>query len=151
PCAPVTARQFRSDAMKESGSNTHARRAVNELRARIVNGALAGGTRLYELSLAEDLEISRTPVRAALSRLAEEGLLERLPNGGFAVRRFGFVDVVDSIEIRGVMEGMCARLAAERGVSHERMEEIRRVVDDIDDCFGDNSEDVDFDRYSELN
>lgn len=137
--------------MKESGSNTHARRAVAELRARIVNGVLAGGTRLYEVSLAEDLEISRTPVREALSRLAEEGLLERLPNGGFAVRRFGLADVVDSIEIRGVMEGMCARLAAERGVSAERMDEIRTVVREMDACFSDDGEDVDFDAYAELN
>lgn len=137
--------------MKDSGSNTHARRAVNELRARIVNGALAGGTRLYEVSLAEDLEISRTPVREALSRLAEEGLLERLPNGGFAVRRFGLGDVVDSIEIRGVMEGMCARLAAERGVSPLRMDEIRAVVREMDECFDAEGEGVDFDRYAELN
>ena len=137
--------------MKESGSNTHARRAVNELRARIVNGVLAGGTRLYEVSLAEDLDISRTPVREALSRLAEEGLLDRLPNGGFSVRRFGLQDVIDSIEIRGVMEGMCARLAAERGFAPERMEEIRGVVREMDACFAPDSEVVDFDRYAELN
>ncbi len=75
--------------------------------------------RLFEVSLAETLEISRTPVREALSRLAEEGLLDRLPNGGFVVRRFGYEDVIDSIELRGVMEGTAARLAAERGASPE--------------------------------
>ena len=51
-----------------------------------------------------------------MSRLAEEGLLDRVNSGGFVVRTFGFADVVDAIELRGVLEGTAARLAAERGV-----------------------------------
>jgi GntR family transcriptional regulator, vanillate catabolism transcriptional regulator len=122
-----------------------------ELREKIISSELPGGMRLFEVPLAEKLEISRTPVREALSRLAEEGLLDRLPNGGFIVRRFGFADVVDSIELRGVMEGTAARLAAERGAVPEALERMQGIIADLDTCFGSGEADVDFDRYSDLN
>lgn len=137
--------------MKPSEAATHGRRAVIELREKIINGELPGGMRLFEVPLAEALQISRTPVREALSRLAEEGLLDRLPNGGFVVRRFGYVDVVDSIELRGVMEGTAARLAAERGAEPQALARIQDIVVRLDACFGPNEEDVDFDAYSDLN
>lgn len=137
--------------MKTTEVATHGRRAVIELREKIINGELPGGMRLFEVSLAETLQISRTPVREALSRLAEEGLLDRLPNGGFVVRRFGYADVVDSIELRGVMEGTAARLAAERGVAAEALGRIQHIVKQLDACFGVHEDDVDFDAYSDLN
>lgn len=137
--------------MKVSEVATHGRRAVIELREKIVSGELPGGTRLFEVSLAEVLDISRTPVREALSRLAEEGLLDRLPNGGFVVRRFGYADVIDSIELRGVMEGTAARLAAERGVAPEALARISDVVGRLDACFGPGADEVDFDTYADLN
>lgn len=137
--------------MKSQEVATHGRRAVIELREKIINGELPGGMRLFEVPLAEALQISRTPVREALSRLAEEGLLDRLPNGGFIVRRFGYADVVDSIELRGVMEGTAARLAAERGVEPEALGRIQDITTRLDACFGPNEEDVDFDTYSDLN
>jgi GntR family transcriptional regulator of vanillate catabolism len=137
--------------MKQTEAATHGRRAVIELREKILSGELPGGMRLFEVPLAELLEISRTPVREALSRLTEEGLLDRLPSGGFVVRRFGFADVIDAIEMRGVMEGMAARLAAERGASAEDIRKIGETVAQLDLCFGEKSDDVDFDTYSELN
>jgi len=138
-------------AMKSSEVATHGRRAVIELREKIFNGELSGGTRLFEVSLAESLDISRTPVREALSRLAEEGLLDRLPSGGFVVRRFGYADVVDSIELRGVLEGTAARLAAERGASPDGLARMREIVSQLDTFFGPNEDDVDFDNYADLN
>lgn len=137
--------------MKQTEAATHGRRAVIELREKILSGELQGGMRLFEVPLAELLDISRTPVREALSRLAEEGLLERLPSGGFVVRRFGFADVIDAIEMRGVMEGMVARLAAERGAKAEDLQKISETVASIDLCFGERLDEVDFDGYSELN
>jgi len=132
-------------------ATTHAKRAMVELRQRIMKGALAGGTRLYEVPLAEEMEISRTPIREALSRLAEEGLLERGKGGGFMVRSFSYRDVVDAIELRGVLEGTAARLAAERGVDAPAMAQLRGVVAALDLCVGPEPEAVDFDRYSDLN
>jgi GntR family transcriptional regulator of vanillate catabolism len=137
--------------MRHTEAATHGRRAVIDLRERILSGELQGGTRLFEVPLAELLDISRTPVREALSRLAEEGLLDRLPSGGFVVRRFGFADVVDSIEVRGVMEGMAARIAAERGAAPHRLKEIKETVARLDASFGEQPEDVDFDAYADLN
>jgi GntR family transcriptional regulator, vanillate catabolism transcriptional regulator len=137
--------------MKQTEAATHGRRAVIELREKILSGELPGGMRLFEVPIAELLDISRTPVREALSRLTEEGLLDRLPSGGFVVRRFGFADVIDAIEMRGVMEGMAARLAAERGVSPIALENINETVSKLDLCFGERLDEVDFDTYSELN
>ncbi len=139
------------ESMKQIEAATHGRRAVIELREKILSGELPGGMRLFEVPLAELLQISRTPVREALSRLVEEGLLDRLPNGGFIVRRFRFSDVIDSIEVRGVVEGMAARLAAERGVRPEAMAAIRQTLERLDGCFGAQFDDVDFDTYSDLN
>lgn len=137
--------------MQEPSGNTHATRAQIELRKRILSGELPGGTRLFEVQMAEQLDISRTPVRDAMSRLVEEGLLDRAQGGGFVVRSFGFGDVIDAIELRGVLEGTAARLAAERGVTPVSMARLRDIVAELDGCFGPAAGDVDFDRYSELN
>lgn len=102
------------------------------LRALILGGELKAGTRLAELWLVERLAVSRTPVRQALVKLAEEGLLEALPNGGFAVTAFSEADIHDAIELRGTLEGLAARFAAERGVSPVLMSEARACVARID-------------------
>lgn len=137
--------------MKEPTSKTHAMRTVIELRKKILGGELKGGTRLYEVPLAEELEISRTPLRDAMSRLAEEGLLERARSGGFVVRQFSLADVVDAIELRGVLEGMAARLAAERGVAPEALARMQDIVSGLDACFGAVPGEVEFESYTELN
>lgn len=131
-----------------ASGKTHGLRAQIELRKRILNGELAGGTRLFEVALADELEISRTPVREALSRLAEEGLLQRARGGGFVVRSFAIADVLDMIELRGVLEGTAARLAAERGVSAAKLSAIREILAKLDCCFGADPEKVDLDRYA---
>jgi len=136
---------------EQAASGTHSMRALIELRKRILSGELPGGTRLFEVPLAEQLSISRTPVREAMSRLAEEGLLDRARGGGFVVRTFGFADVVDAIELRGVLEGTAARLAAERGVRPEALSHIKQIVSRLDGCFGGQPGEMDFDTYSELN
>jgi GntR family transcriptional regulator of vanillate catabolism len=129
-------------------SETHTTRAMNELRQRILSGALAGGTRLLEVPLAEDLGISRTPIREAMARLVEEGLLDRARGGGFIVRSFGFQDVVDAIELRGVLEGTVARLAAERGAEPLALARIRETLEKLDGCFGTTFNDVDLEGYT---
>ncbi len=137
--------------MAVSSGNTHSKRALFDLRQRIISGNIPGGTRLYEVALAEELAISRTPVREAMSRLTEEGLLERVAGGGFMVRSFTFSDVIDAIEIRGVLEGTAARLAAEKGVAGSKLVDIKAIVAKLDDCVGMGPDDVKFDEYSELN
>lgn len=132
-------------------ARTNSLRAVIELRQRILSGALPGGTRLYEVALADELNISRTPVREAMSRLVEEGLLERVRGGGFVVRSFAYADVIDMMELRGVLEGTAARLAAERGAKPGPLAAIQSTLTALDGCFGETDIDVDFEAYSRLN
>lgn len=137
--------------MAEQGASNHTTRALTEIRKRILSGELAGGERLFEVPLAEALGISRTPVREAMSRLAEEGLLERAKATGFVVRAFGLEDVIDAIELRGVLEGTAARLAAERGADPALLEEMTAVVARLDGCFAGAGAGVDFEAYSDGN
>jgi GntR family transcriptional regulator of vanillate catabolism len=126
-------------------------RALVELRQRILSGELQGGKRLLEVPMAELLQISRTPVREAMSRLVEEGLLERAKSGGFIVRAFSLEDVIDAIELRGVLEGTAARLAAERGVEAKALAGLTATLAELDECFSGTPGDVDFETYSRLN
>lgn len=126
-------------------------RAQLLLREQVLAGELAPGSRLLEVNLAEELGISRTPVRDALSRLAEEGLLERGRRGGFIVRSFTLADVLDAIELRGVLEGTSARLAAERGVQIEAMARLEQVVYRLDEVFGSTGSIAELDSYGRLN
>jgi len=135
--------------LPEAAATTHATRALIELRRRIISGELAGGQRLYEVPLAETLQISRTPVREAMARLAEEGLLDR-GGGGYVVRTFLLADVVDAMELRGVLEGTAARFAAERDPVPERLDGIRGIVTELDASFLPESG-VDFEAYSDAN
>lgn len=102
------------------------------LREMILNGELAPGERLLEVALSERLKASRTPVRAALTKLAQQGLLEQLPGGGYMIREFTERDIDDSIQVRGMIEGMAARLAAERGVSTLALNKLKGHVAAID-------------------
>src|SRR5947207_2258604 len=78
-----------------------------------------------ELPLVARLGMSRTPIRLALERLAHIGLLEAAATGGFTVREFTLAEVRDAIEVRGVLEGTAARLAAERLLDSLELEPVR--------------------------
>lgn len=88
--------------------------AVLRLRELVLSGEVRPGERLSELGLVERLNMSRTPLRLALAALEHEGLVRAAPGGGFEVSRFTLADIADAIEVRGVLEGTAARLAAER-------------------------------------
>jgi GntR family transcriptional regulator of vanillate catabolism len=127
-------------------------KAQLRLRELIVGGELRPGQRIAELALVERLGVSRTPIRMALVRLQEEGLLEALPGGGFVVRDFSEEDIHDAIELRGTLEGLAARLAAERGVSAVVVAEARDCLDRIDAVLAEPQlDDKSFSDYVELN
>jgi GntR family transcriptional regulator, vanillate catabolism transcriptional regulator len=107
-------------------------KAQLRLREMILAGELPSGARIAELAIVEKLGVSRTPIRAALIRLEQEGLLQALPNGGFAVRTFTEREVADAIELRGTVEGFAARLAAERGAPAVVLAEARECLSQID-------------------
>src|SRR5256885_12979727 len=73
----------------------------------------------------EPLGMSRTPVRQALPVLAQEGLLTEHQTRGYVVRGFSTADVLDAIDLRGVLEGLAARRVAERGASRTLLQALR--------------------------
>jgi DNA-binding GntR family transcriptional regulator len=86
---------------------------LEALRLAIVSGQLAPGQRLTERSLIEMLGVSRTVIREALRQLEAEGLIEIIPNKGPVVRVLSAAEAKDLYSIRGVLEGLAARLFAE--------------------------------------
>jgi GntR family transcriptional regulator of vanillate catabolism len=119
-----------SDARGRSG--TSALSIADRLREAILGGEHPAGERLNEVRISQTLAVSRTPVRAALQALAGEGLLDYAPNRGFTVRAFPLSEIVDAYEIRGSLEGVAARFAAERGLSDDDRAVIERCLADGD-------------------
>lgn len=107
-------------------------RTVLNLREMLLRGDFQPGERLSELPLVARLGVSRTPIRLALDRLANEGLLEIVPTGGFVVRAFTLTDVYDTIEMRGVLEGAAARLAAERLQNLTELASLRQLQEELE-------------------
>lgn len=139
------------DATEDTGLSQTVK-AQLRLRELIVGGELKPGQRIAELALVERIGVSRTPIRAALVRLQEEGLLDALPNGGFVVKDFSEDDIHDAIELRGTLEGLAARLAAERGVSAVLIAEARDCIEGIDALLAEPElTDESFTRYVQLN
>jgi GntR family transcriptional regulator of vanillate catabolism len=134
------------------GQSSQTVKALLSLRDLILTGELKPGDRISELSVVERLGVSRTPIRMALVRLEEEGLLELIPSGGFAVKAFSERDITDAIEIRGTLEGLCARLAAERGLTQSALGAFRDCLAAIDELMaGDEVTEELFSRYVDLN
>ncbi|GAB3312336.1 GntR family transcriptional regulator [Epidermidibacterium keratini] len=85
----------------------------DELHARILNGRLEAGTWLRAEALAEELGVSRTPVREAFRALHSEGLIDLIPNRGAQVARISEEDLESTYELHALLEGYGARRAAE--------------------------------------
>lgn len=118
----------RSPATRETSQIT---RAVLSVRELILGGEFKPHERMVELGLVERIGVSRTPVRLALAALEHEGLLRRLPGGGYVVREFTQDDISDAIELRGVLEGTAARFAAERRVPRRDLRALATVNESI--------------------
>lgn len=84
------------------------RRLLDDIR----DGLLLPGTRLRETDLADRLGISRTPVREAIRQLEADGLVVHLPRQGATIRSLDYAEVIELYEMRAVLEGTAARLAA---------------------------------------
>lgn len=112
-------------------------RALLAIREWILGGDLMPGERISEPTVSDRIGISRTPVRTALVRLEEEGLIETIPSGGYAVKSFGEQEIFDAIEIRGTLEGLAARFAAEKGCAPATLEPVRGCLERIDGLIAD--------------
>lgn len=106
------------------------------LREQLISGTLPGGSWLREQEVAATLDVSRTPVREAIRQLAQEGLVKVEANKGVRVHEPTMPEAIATYEVRERLEGMAARLAAERlrpstaAVLDERLEAMLNVAAD---------------------
>lgn len=106
------------------------------IRDMILANLLRSGQKLVDRDLAEQLGVSRTPVREALGRLAMMGLVESRSRRGYYVRQYAAEDVADLYELRQILEVHAARLAAQNaGPEHDR--EFDRILDELDNAVSD--------------
>lgn len=103
-------------------ATTHS--VLSKLRELIVTGKIASETRLRAEALAEQLNVSRTPVRSALALLSAEGLVSYSVNRGYTVRPVTVRDIFDAIDVRATLESLACQQSVERGWSEEDLEKL---------------------------
>ncbi|MHC5654054.1 GntR family transcriptional regulator [Stappia sp.] len=111
---------------------TSADAAATAIREMILEGRFLPGERLHQDHLAETLGVSRTPLRTALARLAQDGLIDYEPNRGYRIRLFLVDDIRDAFAVRANLEGFACRLAAEVGMSVEDLDRLAALVEEGD-------------------
>lgn len=95
-----------------------------ELQEQIFSGVYKDGDRLDEISLAEQFNVSRTPMREALKKLASSGLVEHIPHRGVFVRQPGPIELLEMFEVMSEFEAICGKLAAAR-ISESALDELK--------------------------
>ena len=104
---------------------------VQQLRDAILNGVFKPGTRLVESGIADQLDVSRAPVREALSALEQEGLLVNVPRRGHFVIEFTERDIEEIYSLRLLLEIEALRRAINR-VTNQDLAEMQNILDDLD-------------------
>jgi DNA-binding GntR family transcriptional regulator len=99
----------------------------------IISGEFEPNRRLIEEKLAEDMKTSRTPVREAIQKLEKEGLIYRLPRGGFAVKSVTEEEVEEIFGLRGILEGYAGFLATER-IEQEELRSLDDIIGKEEEC-----------------
>ncbi|QTF09047.1 GntR family transcriptional regulator [Brenneria izadpanahii] len=115
---------------------------TDSLRSYILSGAVRPGDRLTETALAEQLGVGRATVRSAFQRLSGEGILVQIPYTGWEVTSLSIQDVWELWTLRGSLEGLAARLAAEQD-SPARRKTIELAYQRLrDDCAAGDMDDI---------
>jgi GntR family transcriptional regulator of vanillate catabolism len=137
------------EASTSRDSASQVARATLGLRDMLLRGAFQPGQRIAEIPLSAKLGVSRTPLRLAFEKLEHEGLVKALPRSGFTASEFSIPDIWDAIEVRGILEGTAARLAAERLKNPAPLESLRKINRAMEELS--TSEVEGFIRYLDLN
>jgi DNA-binding GntR family transcriptional regulator len=103
------------------------------LRDAIIDGRLAPGDRIVEAEIARQMAISRAPIREAIRKLEQDGLLEYLPRRGTVVKKLSHDEVRDVYLLRAHLEKYAARRAAAR-ITDEDLVELANLIDRMDAC-----------------
>lgn len=112
-------------------NETLADRIADRLKRLIVTGEIKPGQKLVEKDIATAFNVSRTPLREALSRLVADGLADGIPYRGIFVRQITLRQVQEIYELRIAIEGLAAMLAAERG-DPQRLEALAELLAAMD-------------------
>lgn len=110
-----------------------------ELKHKILTGEIVSQTRLMEIDLSEKMNVSRTPIREAIKKLADDGLVKIVPRRGAYVANISIKDMLDVFEVREDMEGFAAKLAAQR-INEDEKKLLRKIASDYDEALN-NGED----------
>ncbi|WNC16034.1 GntR family transcriptional regulator [Brevibacillus brevis] len=102
------------------------------IKQAIVQGVYKSGERIIERELADQLHVSRTPIREALFRLESQGFVKTLPRKGVVVSQLSPEEIVEIFTILGSLESLAMKLAAQRATPAAR-EELKRIIDEIDE------------------
>ena len=111
--------------LKIEGYELLSQKVYRALKTEIIKGSLKPGTKLSEGKIAKQMEVSRTPIREALRELAAEGFVKISPNQGVVVSNASVEDVQEVLQIRGVLEGLAARLATKM-INEEEIKELEK-------------------------
>jgi DNA-binding GntR family transcriptional regulator len=123
---------------------------VGVLRGRIARQDIPPGSKLRESDLAEEFGVARTRIRDALAALEQRGLVERIPNRGAVVMRLDLSQVFHIYELREVLEGLCARLATEKGPPERWRKELELFQGPMKELVARNELDQYIERYEAL-
>jgi DNA-binding GntR family transcriptional regulator len=116
------------------------------LRERIVDGYYPQGVKLTEQTLANEFSVSRLTIREVLGDLESQGLVEKKPNKGTVVRRIDSESLFETMEIREVLEGLAARLAAQKS----KPEDWSDLKEEFGESFERIVRELDFEKYLDL-
>jgi len=97
------------------------------LKESIVKGFLEPGTKLLENKIAEEMHVSRTPVREAMQKLVAEGFVKTTPNQTMVVTEVSPDDVKEVLQIRGVLEGLAAHITAKK-INGQEIDELEKII-----------------------
>ena len=103
----------------------------NTLRERILKGALKPGERLMEIHLADQLGVSRTPIREAIRMLELEGLVKMVPRKGAQVAKISREDLQDVLEVRKALDTLAVKLACER-ITEDEITKLKMAEEEFE-------------------
>lgn len=115
------------DPLTIAGSRRVSDEVYRRLRSAIITGHFSAGERFVERSLTERLQVSRTPIREAIKRLEQDGLVVCYPHRGCFVRSPSYDEAREAYEIRRIAEGVAGEMAASRATDAE-LQAIRDLV-----------------------
>ncbi len=125
---------------------------LSRLREMILSGELQAGERITEVSLAERLGVSRTPIRSALPILEESGFIEPAGKRGYSVKKFDNEEFLKSLELRAMLEGFAAKCLAQAGATPTLLSQLEQCLAEGDAIFEKRCLSYeDEERYGEMN